>query len=123
MSVHQSPVCQHCSGTDWALECVVTSLVYGFSHDPEGPFKRESTVDRVRALLFYCEGCGEEPDPAAEAILAAAYRSHDPERFSHPAQGGLLAQVGTGDVVPRLVPAPVLSGPVGEPEAPWPGAR
>lgn len=80
MTAYQGPACRHCSGIDWALECVVTTLVYGFSHDASGPFKREATVDRVRTLHFWCEGCGEAPDPACEAILAAAYRSHDRER-------------------------------------------
>ena len=111
MATETNAVCPHCAGTDWTLQCVITSLVYAFGHDPEGPFRRECLVDRVRNPLFFCEGCGKEADAAIREVLETAYRSHDPERIHHPSQGGLLATLDdyeTGEV--HLVPPPVLSG-------------
>ena len=106
----EMPKCRKCGDEDWTLECVVTSLVYAFSQDPEGPFKRDDLVDRTRSLSFFCDGCGSNPDRASRAALEAMYRGWDPERAFHPTQGGLLRTIGSDDLV--LVPPPVLSAEV-----------
>lgn len=103
------PRCKRCGVRNWDLEGRLTVLFYAFGSDPEGPFKRECTVDSVHDLHIYCTGCGEAPDPASARLLEALYRHQDRLRAFHPAQGQLLAQFDAPASASALAePSPVV---------------
>ena len=101
------PECESCGSTAWGLECELRILIGASSEDPAGPFRRETAVDSLHTLIFYCCDCGECASRGTAHTLAAIYRSHSDDRQYDPAQGNLLAQFGkdADEIVPVRPPA------------------